>query len=248
MARVRMSGRGTVALPRAVRAAMGAAPGDRFECIPVGDSLVLMPSAQKRRIRRAQAAVLEVAAPTQDALESATKMPAGASVAVPASAAEPGARTQTAPAPNAVFGAAGYEHFDDEPDYEALPTVMVVDDSATVRKVAQRLLEREGYQVVLASDGVDALKQLQALTPHLMLVDIEMPRMDGFEFSRAVRASRQLRHVPIIIISSYVDEPHRATARAIGVDEYLGKPYEASELLAHVRALLARAMRTRVSA
>ena len=212
MARVRMSGRGTVALPRAVRAAMGAVPGDRFECIPVGDSLVLMPAAQKRRIRRTQAAVVEPV-PT--------------------------------PAPNAVLGAAAYEHFDDEPDYEALPTVMVVDDSATVRKVAQRLLEREGYQVVLASDGVDALKQLQALTPHLMLVDIEMPRMDGFEFSRAVRASRQLRHVPIIIISSYVDEPHRATARAIGVDEYLGKPYEASELLAHVRALLARAMRTR---
>ena len=241
MARVRMSGRGTVALPRAVRVAMGAAPGDRFECIPVGDSLVLMPAEQKRRIRRTQAAVLD---PTPQAQPTAAT-PLEAAVAAPAAQPAMPQASVPPPAPNAVLGAAAYEHFDDEPDYEALPTVMVVDDSATVRKVAQRLLEREGYQVVLASDGVDALKQLQALTPHLMLVDIEMPRMDGFEFSRAVRASRQLRHVPIIIISSYVDEPHRATARAIGVDEYLGKPYEASELLAHVRALLARAMRTR---
>ena len=243
MARVRMSGRGTVALPRAVRVAMGAAPGDRFECIPVGDSLVLMPAEQKRRIRRTQAAVLDPAPQAQST--AATPLEAAAVAASAAQLVTPQASSVPPPAPNAVLGAAAYEHFDDEPDYEALPTVMVVDDSATVRKVAQRLLEREGYQVVLASDGVDALKQLQALTPHLMLVDIEMPRMDGFEFSRAVRASRQLRHVPIIIISSYVDEPHRATARAIGVDEYLGKPYEASELLAHVRALLARAMRTR---
>ena len=242
MARVRMSGRGTVALPRAVRVAMGAAPGDRFECIPVGDSLVLMPAEQKRRIRRTQAAVLD---PTPQVQPTAATPLEAAAVAAPAAQPVMPQASVPPPAPNAVLGAAAYEHFDDEPDYEALPTVMVVDDSATVRKVAQRLLEREGYQVVLASDGVDALKQLQALTPHLMLVDIEMPRMDGFEFSRAVRASRQLRHVPIIIISSYVDEPHRATARAIGVDEYLGKPYEASELLAHVRALLARAMRTR---
>ena len=96
---------------------------------------------------------------------------------------------------------------------------------------------------VVANTLLVALGQLQGLTPHLMLVDIEMPRMDGFEFTRAVRASQQWRHIPIIIISSYVDEPHRATARAIGVDEYLGKPYEASELLAHVRALLSRALR-----
>ncbi len=214
MARVRMSGRGTVALPRAVRVAIGATPGDRFECITVGDSLVLMPAGQKRRIRRAQAAVLDTS--------------------VPADSAAPTAAAPRAPQP---------PEPESRPAYEVLPTVMVVDDSATVRKVAQRLLEREGYQVVLASDGVDALGQLQGLTPHLMLVDIEMPRMDGFEFTRAVRASQQWRHIPIIIISSYVDEPHRATARAIGVDEYLGKPYEASELLAHVRALLSRALR-----
>lgn len=128
------------------------------------------------------------------------------------------------------------------PDYEVLPTVMVVDDSLTVRKVAQRLLEREGYQVVLATDGVDALKQLQAVTPHVLLVDVEMPRMDGFEFSRAVRASAALRQVPIIIVSSYTDAEHRTTARDIGVNEYVGKPYESAELVAHVRHFMARAL------
>ncbi len=235
MARVRMSGRGTIAVPRAVRVAMGAGPGDRFECIAVGDSLVLMPAAQTRRIQRAKASVAQALGEQRREAAHAGSAPVAAAGASPMP-------MQTAP----VASPPAPVIFDDEPDYEVLPTVMVVDDSATVRKVAQRLLEREGYQVVLASDGVDAFKQLQAITPHLMLVDIEMPRMDGFEFSRAVRASRQLQHVPIIIISSHVDETHRATARAIGVDEYLGKPYEASELLAHVRALLSRAMRARV--
>jgi len=104
--------------------------------------------------------------------------------------------------------------------------VMVVDDSLTVRRVTQRLLAREGYQVVLAKDGVDALEQLQSVTPAVMLVDIEMPRMDGFDLTRNVRDDERTRHIPIIMITSRTAAKHRNYAMEIGVNEYLGKPYQ----------------------
>ena len=113
-------------------------------------------------------------------------------------------------------------------------TIMVVDDSLTVRKITGRLLEREGYRVVTAKDGVDALEQLLDVVPDVMLVDIEMPRMDGFDLTRNVRADARLAHVPIIMITSRIAEKHRAYAREIGVNYYLGKPYQEEELLAHI--------------
>lgn len=109
--------------------------------------------------------------------------------------------------------------------------VMVVDDSLTVRRVTQRLLAREGYQVVLAKDGVDALEQLQSVTPAVMLVDIEMPRMDGFDLTRNVRDDERTRHIPIVMITSRTAEKHRNYAMQIGVNEYLGKPYQEDQLL-----------------
>jgi chemosensory pili system protein ChpA (sensor histidine kinase/response regulator) len=109
--------------------------------------------------------------------------------------------------------------------------VMVVDDSLTVRRVTQRLLTREGYQVVLAKDGVDALEHLQSLTPEVMLVDIEMPRMDGFDLTRNVRSDERTRHIPIIMITSRTATKHRNYALELGVNEYLGKPYREDELL-----------------
>ncbi len=114
---------------------------------------------------------------------------------------------------------------------QTLPTVMVVDDSLTVRRVTQRLLSREGYQVVLAKDGVDALEQLQDYVPDAMLVDIEMPRMDGFDLTRNVRNDERYRHIPIIMITSRTAEKHRRHAAELGVDAYLGKPYQEDELL-----------------
>jgi chemosensory pili system protein ChpA (sensor histidine kinase/response regulator) len=111
------------------------------------------------------------------------------------------------------------------------PVVMVVDDSLTVRRVTQRFLAREGYQVVLAKDGVDALEQLQAITPDVMLVDIEMPRMDGFDLTRNVRDDVRTKHIPIIMITSRTASKHRNYAMELGVNEYLGKPYQESELL-----------------
>ncbi|MFY0728284.1 Hpt domain-containing protein [Pseudomonas sp. NFX15] len=109
--------------------------------------------------------------------------------------------------------------------------VMVVDDSVTVRKVTSRLLERHGMNVLTAKDGVDAMLLLEEHVPDLMLLDIEMPRMDGFEVATQVRNDERLQHLPIIMITSRTGQKHRDRAMAIGVNDYLGKPYQESVLL-----------------
>ncbi|QHB55558.1 response regulator [Ralstonia solanacearum] len=124
------------------------------------------------------------------------------------------------------------------PGLATQPIVMVVDDSLTVRKVTQRLLTRSGYQAVLARDGVDALRQLQEVTPDAMLVDIEMPHMDGFDLTRNVRADERIGAMPIIMITSRAADKHRRYAAEIGVNVYLGKPYNEDELLRHLRNLI----------
>jgi len=121
----------------------------------------------------------------------------------------------------------------------ALPLVMVVDDSLTVRKITGRLLEREGYQVLTAKDGVDALEQMKDALPAVLLVDIEMPRMDGFDLTRQVRGDPLTRHIPIIMISSRTAEKHRNRAAQLGVNAFLGKPYPEADLLHHIAELLA---------
>lgn len=116
-----------------------------------------------------------------------------------------------------------------------LPTVMVVDDSLTVRKITSRLLTREGFHVVTAKDGVDALEKMIDTLPDVLLVDIEMPRMDGFDLTRNVRADARLKAIPIIMITSRTADKHRNYAFEIGVNNYLGKPYREDELLELVR-------------
>jgi chemosensory pili system protein ChpA (sensor histidine kinase/response regulator) len=113
----------------------------------------------------------------------------------------------------------------------SVPTVMVVDDSLTVRKITSRLLTREGYQVVLAKDGVDALEQLQEFLPDVVLSDIEMPRMDGFDLVRNMRADPRLKPLPVIMITSRTADKHRNYAFEIGANHYLGKPYDEDELI-----------------
>jgi chemosensory pili system protein ChpA (sensor histidine kinase/response regulator) len=115
------------------------------------------------------------------------------------------------------------------------PLIMVVDDSLTVRKITSRMLIRERYEVAMAKDGVDALQQLQDIHPDCILLDVEMPRMDGFEFARHVRSDAATRDIPIIMITSRTAEKHRNHAAELGVNEYMGKPYQEDQLLALIR-------------
>ena len=117
---------------------------------------------------------------------------------------------------------------------------LVVDDSITVRRVTQRLLERNGMRVVTARDGIDALSILNEQVPDVILLDIEMPRMDGYEVAARIRADERLKQVPIVMITSRVGEKHRARAIEIGVDDYLGKPYQESQLLDAIEPLVSR--------
>ena len=115
---------------------------------------------------------------------------------------------------------------------QAAPLVLVVDDSLTVRRVTQRLLVREGYRVTLAKDGIEALERLAEELPQVVLSDIEMPRMDGFDLVRNIRGDARLRALPVIMITSRIAQRHRDYAAELGVDHYLGKPYSEEDLLA----------------
>ncbi|MCC2636220.1 MAG: putative histidine kinase, CheA, partial [Ramlibacter sp.] len=117
----------------------------------------------------------------------------------------------------------------------AVPLVLVVDDSITVRRVTQRLLAREGYRVALAADGLQALERLAEELPSVVLSDIEMPRMDGFDLARNIRGDARLAHLPIVMITSRIAEKHREHAKELGVNHYLGKPYSEEELLSLVK-------------
>ncbi|MCX7276052.1 MAG: Hpt domain-containing protein [Burkholderiales bacterium] len=143
---------------------------------------------------------------------------------------------------SSVYGAQARQWQDDGGKKDAplavvqqVPLVLVVDDSITVRRVTQRLLQREGYRVSLANDGVQALERLHEELPAIVLSDIEMPRMDGFDLARTIRDDAQYKHLPIVMITSRTAEKHREHAQALGVNHYLGKPYSEEELLSLVR-------------
>jgi chemosensory pili system protein ChpA (sensor histidine kinase/response regulator) len=118
------------------------------------------------------------------------------------------------------------------------PLVMVVDDSITMRKVTSRVLDNHSIEVMTAQDGVDAIEQLHDHVPDLMLLDIEMPRMDGYELLEHVRADSRLRHVPVVMITSRAGQKHRRKARQAGANAYLTKPYQEAELVEKVSEML----------
>jgi chemosensory pili system protein ChpA (sensor histidine kinase/response regulator) len=120
------------------------------------------------------------------------------------------------------------------------PMVLIVDDSLTVRKITTRLLTREGFRVDSAKDGVDALEKMHDLIPDVVLLDVEMPRMDGFELARVMRSDERLKSVPIIMITSRTADKHRNRALEIGVNVYLGKPYQEQVLLDNIAEQLNR--------
>jgi chemosensory pili system protein ChpA (sensor histidine kinase/response regulator) len=119
-------------------------------------------------------------------------------------------------------------------------TALVVDDSITMRRVTQRLLERRGAKVFTARDGLDAITVLQEHPVDIILLDVEMPRMDGYQLATHVRNDSKLKHLPIIMITSRSGEKHRAKAIEIGVNDYLSKPYQESQLVAAIEALLGK--------
>jgi chemosensory pili system protein ChpA (sensor histidine kinase/response regulator) len=118
------------------------------------------------------------------------------------------------------------------------PLALVVDDSITVRRVTERFLQRHGMRVATAKDGLDAISVLQDNKPDIILLDIEMPRMDGYEFASHVRNDDRFAEVPIIMITSRVGDKHRARAIELGVNDYLGKPYQDSQLLEAIQRQL----------
>jgi chemosensory pili system protein ChpA (sensor histidine kinase/response regulator) len=117
-------------------------------------------------------------------------------------------------------------------------TVLVVDDSLTVRKITSRTLSREGYNVIVAKDGIDALEKMQSRAPDVIVTDIEMPRMDGFDLTRNVRADSRLKDLPVIMITSRTADKHRQHAAELGVTVFLGKPYEERELLDNIAGVM----------
>ena len=164
-------------------------------------------------------------------LAGATVLPDGAVALIvdPLALARRSVTPADAVPPAPTFGAA--------PDARAA-TVMVVDDSLTVRKITGRLLDRAGYRVMAAKDGEDALAQIAQQLPDLILADIEMPRMDGFELVRALRADPRRAGLPVIMITSRIAPKHRQLALELGVRHYLGKPYDEDELLGLVAGLV----------
>ncbi|WP_296403631.1 Hpt domain-containing protein [Psychrobacter sp.] len=118
------------------------------------------------------------------------------------------------------------------------PQILIVDDSVTVRKVTSRLLQRQGYDTHVARDGVEAIEMLQTIRPDLMLLDIEMPRMDGFEVANHVRHNPKIMTLPIIMITSRTGEKHREKAQQIGVNDYMGKPFQEADLIHSIQALI----------
>jgi chemosensory pili system protein ChpA (sensor histidine kinase/response regulator) len=122
------------------------------------------------------------------------------------------------------------------------PLILVVDDSLTVRRVTQRLLTREGFRVTVAKDGLDALEQLEVERPAVMLTDIEMPRMDGFDLLRNVRHDPRWQGLPVIMITSRIAQKHRDLAEQLGADHYLGKPYDEEQLIALIQENVAKTM------
>ena len=126
-----------------------------------------------------------------------------------------------------------------EEDDDRTPVVMVVDDSVTVRKVTSRFVKRQGYIVESARDGVEALRLIHDQKPDLMLVDVEMPRMDGFELLGILRSTDKFKDLPVFLITSRTGEKHRERGLSLGAQRYFGKPYREDELIEAMNEYLA---------
>ena len=121
--------------------------------------------------------------------------------------------------------------------------ILVVDDDLTLRKVLQNSLEQKGYQVVSVGSGTEALIKFSQDIPDIIVSDVSMPEMDGFEFCRQLRSQPSGKLIPFIFLSAKNELDDRIQGRTIGADSYLTKPFEMKELLANIEALIERSRR-----
>lgn len=113
--------------------------------------------------------------------------------------------------------------------------VMVIDDSKTIRRTAETLLKREGYEVVTANDGFEALALIAEEHPHIIFVDIMMPRLDGYQTCALIKNNQTFKSTPVIMLSSKDGLFDKARGRIVGSEEYLTKPFTREELLDAIR-------------
>jgi two-component system alkaline phosphatase synthesis response regulator PhoP len=118
--------------------------------------------------------------------------------------------------------------------------ILVVDDDKSIIRVVRGYLEQAGYQVLTATDGETALHMLRSERPDLVILDLLMPRRDGWEVTRIVRADKTLAATPIIMLTARVEDTDKIVGLELGADDYITKPFNAREVLARVNALLRR--------
>ncbi len=119
--------------------------------------------------------------------------------------------------------------------------VMVIDDSKTIRRTAETLLKKEGFEVILATDGFEALSMIADHQPDLILLDIMMPRLDGYQTCALIKHHRVFRHTPVVMLSSKDGLFERARGRVVGSDNYITKPFTREELLSVIEQHTAKA-------
>jgi twitching motility two-component system response regulator PilG len=117
----------------------------------------------------------------------------------------------------------------------AVPTVLVVDDSPTVRKIVQMTLQRENIRVIAAGDGLSALSSVADEMPALILLDVQLPRMDGYQICQIIRKTLQFRQIPIIMLSGKDGLFDKMRGRLAGSTEYITKPFDSAELIQTVK-------------
>ena len=118
--------------------------------------------------------------------------------------------------------------------------ILVVDDESDVLSLLNLMLDSQGYQVVSASDGQEALEKARSAGPDLILLDVMLPRLDGYKVARMLKFDENFRHIPIIMLTAKVQEKDRQTGLEMGVDDYITKPFDTAALLEKVKALLAK--------
>jgi twitching motility two-component system response regulator PilG len=113
--------------------------------------------------------------------------------------------------------------------------VMVIDDSKTIRRTAETLLKREGYEVVTATDGYESLAKIADERPDIIFIDIMMPRLDGYQTCALIKNNREFRKTPVIMLSSKDGLFDKARGRIVGSEQYLTKPFTKDDLLGAIR-------------